>query len=244
MWLKENQLYLGDCLDLFKEVENNSVDLILTDVPYGVDFAKGKKYDDSKEYVFSQYLNWLSEMYRVLKEGSHCYIFIPNLEADKWIGGVKEVGFRFNNILATRTYTQSVYLKNNFKFDSQLVLYCSKWTAKKLNKVDWIPTSESWLKDKRNPNPKPFTYSYPSFLNMFSNRKANAKYKNIHWNEKSIEFCSSLIRLSSKEGELVLDPFTWSGTTLICAELNNRKFLWFEKNKENYELALRNMKQK
>lgn len=242
MDLEINKLYLWDCLDLFDKIKDSSIDLILTDVPYGVDFAKNKKYDDSKEYVFSHHIKWLSEIFRVLKEWSHCYIFIPNLEADKWISGVKEAGFRLNNILATRTYTQSVYLQNNFKFDNQLILYCSKWKAKRLNKVDWIPTSEAWLKDKRNSNPKPFTYSYPAFLNMFSNRKANAKYKNIHWNEKSIDFCSNLIKLSSNENDIVLDPFTWSGTTLIAAKLNNRNYIWFEKEKENYNLALENMK--
>lgn len=230
----KNGIYNDDCLKLFPELEDKSIDLILTDVPYGVDFAKGKKYDDSKEYVFSNHIKWLSEMYRVLKDGNHCYIFIPTLEADKWISGVKEVWFRLYNLLATRAYTNSTYLNNNFKFDNQLVIYCAKWTAKKLNKVDWIPTSESWLKDKRNKNPKPYTYSYPSFLNMFSNRKANAHLKNTHWNEKSIDFCSHLIDLSSNPWDIVLDPFSWSGTTLISAKQLWRNYIGFEKEEEFY----------
>ena len=47
------QLYHGDCLDGFKTLQDESVDLILTDVPYGGDY-KNDFYDDSKDYVFSQ----------------------------------------------------------------------------------------------------------------------------------------------------------------------------------------------
>jgi len=84
---------------LLQNIEDNSIDLIIIDPPYGVNFAGNKKYNDSKEYVFNNYENWLMEMYRVLKEKSHIYIFIPTLEADKWIKKVKEI-FTFNNLLA------------------------------------------------------------------------------------------------------------------------------------------------
>lgn len=230
-------LFNDDCLNVLPSIDDGSVDLILTDVPYWVNYSNWKKYDDSKEYVFNYYILWLREMYRALKENHHCYIFIPTLEADRRIWWVKEVGFRLYNILSTRTYTNSTYLKNNFKFDNQMIIYCSKWKAKPLNKVDRIPTSDSWLRDKRNKNPKPFTYQYPSFLNMFSNRKANAKSKNIHWNEKSIEFCSRLIELSSDIWDTVLDPFMWSWTTIASAIKLNRKYIGIEKEKTYFDMA-------
>lgn len=243
--MKANIVYHWDCLDyLWKEnfIWENTIDCIVTDVPYWVNFAKGKKYDDSKEYVFSHYIEWLKGMYKVLKDGSHCYIFIPTLEADKWLSWVKEAGFRFYNLLATRSYTPWSYTPNNFKFDNQLVIYCAKGKAKKFNEVDWIPTSESWLKDKRNKNPKEYTYCYPSFLQMFSNRKANSKTKNLHGNEKSVEFCQKLIELSTKPGEIVLDPFAWSWTTLIAAKSSWRNYIWIEKQEEFFNYIQTNLK--
>lgn len=244
--MEVNVLLHWDCLNfLWKEefIKENSIDCILTDVPYGVNFAKGKKYDDSKEYVFSHYLEWLKAMFNVLKDGSHCYIFIPTLEADKWISGIKTVGFRFYNLLATRTYTPWSYTPNNFKFDNQLVIYCAKGKAKKFNEVDWIKTSESWLKDKRNKNPKEYTYCYPSFLQMFSNRKANTKVKNLHGNEKSIDFCEKLVALSTNPWDVVLDPFAWSGTSLIAAKNIWRYYIWIEKEKSFYDYAIENLNQ-
>ena len=78
-----------DCLEGMKKLEDNSVDCIITDVPYGVNF-KNDFYDDSKGYVFSTYEQWIKEYARLLKKGSHCYIFIPTLEVDKWVSMVKK----------------------------------------------------------------------------------------------------------------------------------------------------------
>lgn len=228
----------GDCLDIMGGLEDNSIDLIVTDPPYGVGFSKG--FDDSKEHVENNIDAWLSEMLRVLKEGSHCYIFIPVKEVDLWVSGVKEVGFEFMNLLATKTYTQNLYLNNNFSFNNQLVIYCSKGKAKRLNRVDFIPTSESWFKDKRNNNPKPYTYQYPAFLNYFSNEKTTSKRNNEtgrHPCAKNAEFIEFLIKLSSDEGEIVLDCFIGGGSTGVAAVNTNRDFLGIEKDEGYYKTA-------
>ena len=230
------KLFHCDCLEGFKQLADESVDLVLTDVPYGVDY-KNDFYDDSKDYVFSHYEQWISEMSRVLKEGSHCYIFIPTLEVDKWAAMVKKY-FTFKNLIATRTYTNSNYTKDNFSFNSQYIIYCSKGKAKPFNEVDVIPTSAAWLKDKRNKNPKPFTYNYPSFMpdKFFSNVKGNAK-GSIHPNQKSVPFQQFLIQLSSVEGDIVLDPFLGSGSCGEAALSLNRKFIGFEQDGNYYKLA-------
>lgn len=235
---KNNKIIFGDFMEKTKDLPEWFFDMCLTDVPYGVNF-KWWNYDDSKEYVFSNYIQWLERIYFLIKEWSHAYIFVPTLEIEKWVEGVKKVWFNFNNMLATRTYTTNRYIKNNFKFDLQLVLYLSKWKAKRLNQVDWIKTSESWKKDKRNQSPKEYTYHYPSFvMEGFSNVKWNSKTKNIHWNEKNIDFCKSLIQLWSNKGELVFDPFAGSWTTAIASYLTDRKFFVYEKSEVNYKYLL------
>ena len=232
-------IYNSDCLDMFKNIEDNSIDLIITDPPYGVDFANNKEYDDSKKTVFNQYEKWLKEMYRVLKENSHIYIFIPTLEVDKWVSKVKEI-FKFNNLLAFQTHNTNRYIKNNFSFDLQLVIYASKGKAKRLNKVNWIPTSESWLKDKRNKNKNPYTYKYPSFIKYIkANEKNNAFKKSFHGNIKNLELIKIFILLSSQENEIILDPFLGSGTTAIAAKLTNRKFIGSEKNSNYFNLIIK-----
>lgn len=235
------ELFNGDCLDIMKKLENNSVDLILTDVPYGVNF-KNDFFDDSKDYVFSHYELWISEMYRILKDGCHCYIFIPTLEVDRWVSMIKKY-FTFKNLVATRTYTTQTYLKDNFSYNAQYIIYCSKGKAKLFNKVDFIKTSESWLKDKRNKNPKRYTYNYPSFMPeyVFSNVKGNSK-SSVHPNQKSVEFQKFLIELSTNENDVVFDPFMGSGSCGEASILCNRKFIGIEQDKNYFDIATNRLK--
>lgn len=234
-----NHIFNEDCLVGMRKLPDECIDLITTDPPYGVNFSKG--FDDSTETVKELLPKWVNEMYRVLKETCHCYVFIPVKQAGLFISAFEEK-FVLMNILATRTYTSSVYLKNNFSFNNQLILYLSKGKAKRLNKVDFIPTSESWLKDKRNKNPHLYTYQYPAFFpeKIFSNQKttaSNSKETGRHPCEKSVSFEEILIQLSSNEGDLVLDPFAGGGTTPIACINQNRDFIAYELNKDYFDYA-------
>lgn len=231
-------IYNEDFLVGVKEYKNESVDLIITDPPYGVNFCNSKFYDDKN--VFEVYEKWLYEMHRVLKENAHIYIFIPTLEVDKWVSAVKEV-FEFNNLLSTQIYINNRYLKNNFGFDLQLIIFASKGKAKRLNAVDWIPASESWKRDKRNKNPKDFTYQYPSVIppNYKANIKNNHIRKRIHPNEKNPELIEKFILLSSNENDLVMDPFIGSASTPIACIRTNRRFCGFELSQDYYKNAIK-----
>ena len=237
--LEIDKIYNTDFLEGVKNIDDNSIDLIVTDPPYGVEFQNNKFFDDSKEKVFSLIDKWLFEMYRVLKGECHCYIFVPTLELDKWIFSIKKY-FTFNNLISCRTYTTNRYLKNNFYFNSQHIIYASKGKAKRLNRVNWIKTSEVWLNDSRNPEPKKYTYHYPSFLPpyIFANIKPNKQIKTLHPNQKSLSLVKNLVLLSSGEGDLVLDPFMGSGTTAVACIITGRRFIGFETNKEFYNIAV------
>ena len=231
------KLYNADCMEVMSDIGEGSVDLILTDPPYGVEFSKG--FNDSLEHVKEHIENWLDKFYDILKETGHVYIFVPNKEIDLWVGAVKQAGFKLMNILSTRTYTNSLYLKNNFSFNNQLIIFASKGKAKRLNRVDYIPTSEAWLNDKRNKNPKPFTYSYPSFLPFFSNEKKTMKSKKIgeHPCSKSVNFAEFLIQLSSNEGDVVLDPFMGGGSIGVACKNLNRNFIGIELDETYFNIA-------
>lgn len=232
------QLYNGDCLELMKNIPDGSVDLILTDPPFGVEYSAG--FDDSKKHVQNSISSWMTEMYRVLKDGSHCYMFIPVKEVDMWVGAVKRAGFEYMNLLATKTYTTNSCFKNNFTFTHQPIIYCSKGTAKQLNEVNFIRTSESWFKDKRNKNPQTFTYKYPAFLPFFSNEKSNGKRSNSrerHPCAKNIDFIELLVQLSTNPGETVLDMFMGCGSTGVACVNTDRSFIGIELNDGYFNIA-------
>lgn len=237
------ELINADCLSIMRGMDANSIDCIVTDPPYGVDFQNNKTFDDSKDYVFSIMNQWLSEMARVLKEGHHCFIFIPTKGAAQWLLAIEQ-HFTIYNILSGRTYTSSLYLKNNFQFNNQLIVYAAKGTAKRLNAVDFIKTSKSWFNDKRNKNPKEYTYSYPAFLwqdetKIFANIKTTAASKGRHPCEKNPSLIEFFIRLSTEEEEIVFDPFMGGGTTGVAAVAANRKFIGIEINEEYFATAKR-----
>lgn len=77
---EQNKIYLGDCLEIMKEIESNSIDLSIIDPPYIMDYQSGmrkEKFDkilgDKNGYCLIA--NSLKEINRVLKEGSHIYCF-------------------------------------------------------------------------------------------------------------------------------------------------------------------------
>ena len=213
-------------------------DLIITDPPYGVDF-KNSFYDDSKDSVFSNIDKWLEIMFNTLKDGGHCYIFVPTLEIDKWIISSKEAGFNFKNILTTRQKTNNPS-KNNFKIDNQMILFLTKGKGNAFNEIDYQLTSEAWYKDKRNKNPKKYSYQYSSIFSFFS---VNINSKKIHPNEKSVSFLELLIELSSKEGDIVYDPFLGSGATAYAATNLNRFILGSEQDKRYFEYIVSNLEE-
>ena len=221
-----------DCLLEMQKLEDNSIDCIITDPPYGVNF-KNNFYNDNKDYVFNIYQEWMYEFFRITKDWWHIYIFIPTLEIDKWVKAVKESWLNFKNILITRSKASYPW-DNNYLLDTQFVLFATKWKWRDLNKIDFQKTSKTWLGDKRNKNPKEFTYKYSSIFNYFWPQVSS---HNIHPNQKNIEFTELLLKLSTNEKDIVLDPFLWSGTTWVASKNLNRDFIWIELDEEYFSIS-------
>ena len=79
---------------------------------------------------------------------------------------------------------------------------------------------------------------------MFSNQKttsANSKNTGRHPCEKSVSFEEILIKLSSNENDVVLDPFMGGGTTAVAAKNVNRQYIGFELNSEYYDYAIKRL---
>lgn len=229
------KLYLGDAEESMSTMEPDSIDCIVTDPPYGVGFKA--HYDDSFEYVYDKIDLWYWEWFRLLKQEGFLFVFVPSKEIHRWIQSGINAGFTFKNILATRSFNNgSPAAKNNFGFQFQPVLVFSKGKGRKFNEVDFIPTSKEWFKDKRNKNPREFTYSYPNWIKTewaFATEKRASK--NLHPNEKNVKLIEFMIQLATEEGEVVLDSFMGSGSTGQACLNTNRKFVGVELNEKFYK---------
>ncbi len=233
---KINKIIQADCLKYLKEVPDKTVSMILIDPPYGVNF-KNDFYNDNADFVKNESIKWLQELFRVLQDGSHCYIFTGTKSLNLWLTNIEKSGFEFKNIINVPAYCNGQYLKNNFYYRTEHILFLSKGKARDLNKVDFIKTSDAWLKDKRNTKKQEYTYSYPNFWDfIFVNEKASTK-KLLHPNQKNVKLLEILIKLSTNENDTVLDCFAGSGSTLLAAKNTNRIFMGCEKDEGYVKIA-------
>lgn len=213
------KIHCGNCIDLFKTIEDESIDLVVTDPPYrvisgGRPKIKGQpsgilKKNDGKIFEHND-INpeeWISEVYRVLKQGTQCYIMVNSLNMENYLRICRETGFGLHNILA--------WFKNNctpsrwYMKNAEYILFLRKGKAKTINNVGSKTVHE--------------------FDNIIGNK--------LHPTEKPVELMELYITNSSNIGDVVLDPFMGVGSTGLAALKNDRKFIGFEIDKKYYDIA-------
>lgn len=213
---KMYKLYNQDCLEVMKDMQDNSVDLIVTDPPYKVTSrgssggTGGMLKDDinKKGMVFKhnniKFNEWLPECFRVLKDGSHAYFMTNNKNLASMLSEVELAGFK---VFKTLIWVKNTAITNMYYMDNhEYILFCRKGKAKKINNC-----------------------GTKSVLN-FDNPK-NKK----HPTEKPVLLMQTLIENSSNEGDIVLDPFMGSGSTGVACILKSRYFIGIEQDLEYFK---------
>lgn len=217
-------ILLGDALTLFKDIEDETIDCIVTDPPYetisggsnenaGVNRPGGiLSKNDGKifEHNDLDIEAWIGECYRVLKQNTHIYIMTNFLNLEKYLHSVREAGFDIHNLLIWEKNTVTPnrwYMKN-----AEYIIFGRKGEAKPINDCG----SKTIL----------------SFNNVS---------KRIHPTEKPIDLLKLLITNSTKPDEVVLDPFGGSMSTVRAALLTGRKAIAFELDENYYETGLKSV---
>lgn len=197
-------LIQDDAIDVLKRLKDESFSLILTDPPYkvisggtgGKNAPKGMlSKNDGKIFKHNniKFSDYMSDLYRVLKPDSQAYFFTNFLNLQELMEEVQKVGFKIHNLL--------VWKKNNttpnrwYMKNCEYVLFCRKGKAKCIN--------------------EPGSQTVHKFDNITGNK--------IHETEKPLDLLRMYIRNSTKEGEMILDPFGGSGSTCLASLLENRR---------------------
>lgn len=210
-------------LEMDKMIEEGlQVDLLVTDPPYktitGGD-SNGKNSERPKgmlggnRKLFAhqniKISDWMERVYKVLKDGSHAYIFTNTLNLTEMLNESQRVGFKLHNLLVWKKNNctpSQFYMKN-----CEYVLFLRKGKAKWINDIGGSKTVHE-------------------FNNIIGNKN--------HPTEKPIDVLKFYINNSSNEGDLVFDPFMGSGSTAIAALETNRNYLGFEIDKEYYDVSI------
>jgi len=265
---KINKIIYGDCLDVLREFPDNCIDLIVTSPPYA-DSRKNDYGGVSPNQYVEWLLPRTKEFLRVLKPSGTFILNIKEKVVDgqrhtyviDLILRMKEQGW-----LWTEEFTwhkKNSYpgkWKNRFRdawerclqfnkrkqfnmYQDAVKVPIGKWAQSRLKNINGndakrIKSNSKSSFGRRVANWIGKRKVYPTNVLYLATECAN---KN-HSATFPIELPKWFIKLFSKRGNVVLDPFVGSGTTAIAARQIGRRFIGIEINKEIYSLAKNNIK--
>ncbi|MEP7103254.1 MAG: site-specific DNA-methyltransferase [Candidatus Dojkabacteria bacterium] len=228
------KLYDADCIKGMKDLSENSIDMFFADPPFNLNKNYGEKVNDSlseQDYLEWCY-KWIDEAIRVLKPGGSFFLYnLPkwNFHLATYVS--KQLNFR-----------HWVTIRNTYSLPIQSRLYPAHYSllyfvkGRKPNTfsppripIETCPVCGHEIKDyggyKSKLNPKGLSLS-----DVWTDIPVvrHKKYKNREANELSLKLMDRIIDISTKEGDLILDPFGGSGTTYIAAELKKRQWVGIE----------------
>ena len=218
------KLINGGCLEYMRTLENESIDLIVTDPPYpttsrghaGNSGGMLQKEINKKGKVFEHNnidcTEYAPEFYRVLKDGSHCYVMTNHINLIKMLNVFTDCGFHFIKSLIWNKGNKIMgqYYMSQFEY----ILFFRKGYGKKINNCGTA-----------------------DILSVPNKKTKDANGKNIHDTEKPVELMKILIENSTQKGDIVLDPFVGVGATALACVESERDYIGIELDENYYNIA-------
>ena len=238
----------GDALEVLQQIPDESIDLIFVDPPYniGKNFAGRKdKWKTDKDYLDWCY-QWIDLCIQKVKPNGSLYLmtstqFMPYFDLyvrDKVTILSRIVWSYDSSGVQAKNYFGSMYEpilycvknKNNYTFNSDDILVEAKTGAKRK------------LIDYRKDPPQPYkTEKVPGNVWNFARvRYRMEEYEN-HPTQKTISLLERIIKASSNEEDVVLDPFCGTFTTCFVAQQLKRRFIGIEIQEEYFKIGLRRL---
>ncbi len=242
------QIFLGDALEILQDIPDESVDLIFVDPPYniGKNFAgRRDKWETDEEYLLWCY-QWIDLCINKLKSTGSFYVmtstqFMPYFDIyirKKMTILSRIIWYYDSSGVQAKNYYGSMYEpilfcvkdKNNYTFNADSILVEAKTGAKRK------------LIDYRKTPPQPYnTEKVPGNVWDFARvRYRMEEYEN-HPTQKPISLLERIIKASSNEGDVVLDPFSGTFTTCFVAQQLQRRYIGIEIQEEYFKIGLRRL---
>ncbi len=216
----------GDALDLLPELPGGSVDLIVTDPPFAIDFRPQRNnYNRTGARVLPGYHEigmaeyggfteaWMREAFRILRNTGSMYVFSGWNHLKDILTALDASGFTTMNHLIWK-YQFGVFTRRKYVTSHYHILFAVKDRKRYyFNKVEhypedvWVINREYWTGRIKTPTKLP------------------------------LQLVERILPFSSRPGDLVLDPFLGSGTVAVAAKRLGRHYLGFEIVPEYCELA-------
>lgn len=236
----DNKIILGDCLDKFKELENNSVNHIISDWPF---YRVVKDNWDNQWKTEENYLDWcrknIIEYKRLLKPDGNIFIF---------------TGRQYNRKIAT--------ILDEYFIEKRIIIWARKRNFNTTRGTalasgyepicyytNGLNSTFNNIKIKPNTNRKEYTdgilkdgITLSDVWNDVSALPHNAKEKLNHPTQKPYKLIERIVNLCSNEGDIILDNCAGSGTLGEVCMNNNRNFILIEREQKYYDIIQKRLK--
>ena len=227
----EHNVYFEDCVEGMKErVDNDSVDCVITDPPYGVDVDvsggmnrtqeskhKGSVDNDGYEEALEVFEACLREFNRVLKDDGLLYAFASWKTYPEFVTMLKESGYKIFNCLVwvKSDTTPFTGYQGKYQYQHEFCIFAGKDEARRLNET-------------------------PSDVMEYTEARFNdvVGQETVHPTQKPVALIGDLVKQATDKGDIVLDPFMGSGTTAVAAIQNDRNYVGFELDEDNYRSVI------
>jgi len=241
----------GNCLEELSNMEASSVDLVVADPPYNLSHGNNMGWEDKNwnkvdedwdSFTVDDYMsftqNWLKECKRVLKDGGGIFTFgtyhnigfvnvvLQHLSMDILNEIVWYKRNAFPNLSTTRLTASHEDILWAYKGDDKNYTFNYEWMK-----------GTNWEHDSFDKNDT----QVRTVWNIPTNKDESETKHGDHPTQKPLSVIDRIVKMGSNEGDVVLDPFAGSGTTLVSAKKNNRKYIGIEKEGDYVEICERRL---
>ncbi|MDH6063630.1 DNA-methyltransferase [Umezakia ovalisporum] len=234
------KLYQGNSIDWLASLESETVDLVFADPPYNIKKAAWDNFENQEEYI-DWSIQWISEASRILKSTGSLYVcgFSEKLAdlkypASKYFNSCRWLIWHYKN---------KANLGHDWGRSHESIIHFRKSDFVKINIDDVrIPYGAHTLKYPSHPQAETSAYGKGTTKkhNSWTPHPKGAKPKDVieipttcngmgektpHPTQKPEELIRKFVLASSEKGNLIVDPFSGSGTTIVVAEQLNRYWM-------------------
>jgi DNA modification methylase len=251
------RIHQGDCLEILSEMNDSSVDLAFADPPFNIGYEYDEYHDKQDDFEYVAWCSkWMGEVHRILKPNGTFWLAIGDEYAAELKIAAKDLRFATRSwviwyytfgVNCTRKFSRShVHLfhfvkdENNFKFnadDSGIRVPSARalvYADKRANPAGRLPDDTWILRPQDLPEgfqPDHDTWYFPRVAGTFAERQG------FHGCQMPEQLLGRIVRASSNHGDVVLDPFAGSGTTLAVAKKLGRNWVGCELSEEYVRAA-------
>lgn len=210
------EMYLGDCMAVMPTLDAQSIDFLVTDMPYECSATTITR-NDQKDWDshFGEwdkfFTEWVAEAYRVLAPNSGMVVFVPATRFETLMNECERVGF---------TYVQPWFWSKPNPPVS--IRGCLQWAVEHMI---YVRKGKHELRIK-NCGKCPNIFEFPS-----------ADGERVHRTQKPVPLMQKIIEYVSDTDQIIFDPFSGSGSTGVAAVSLDRRFVGIEQNKEFFTIA-------